>query len=189
MSDYNARDHPKRLTTEKKEQRIQQFVLAMSATGSQSLKRPHSPPTRPEEGGLYLQRTDMQTLGFGDRVVPIPRQRDAPPRFLVPRPGQRRIEVVAPVHEDRPGLDLVDEVQVRFLGAGPDRRGEAVPRIVDQRERFGVVFDLPWGGVGRAVLENIVEHFGMSPVRSLLGRKERQQERERERERAGNAPS
>lgn len=180
---YNARDRPKRLTTEKKEQRIQQFVSTACRPLGLNRSNDHiCPRPDPRKGDLILQRADMQTLGLGDRVVPIPRQRDPPARFLVPRPGQRRIEVVAPVHEDRPGLDLVDEVQVRFLGAGPDRRGEAVPRIVDQRERFGVVFDLPWGGVGRAVLENIVEHFGMSPVRSLLGRKERQQERERERE-------
>ena len=162
--------------------------LSVNEEISTTSNRPHCPRDRPrKKGGNFLQRTDMQTLGLGDRIVPIPRQRDAPPRLLVSRPGQRRIEVVAPVHEDRAGLDLVDEVQVRLLGAGPDRRGEAVPRIVDQGEGFGVVFDLPWGGVGRAVLENIVEHFGMSPVRSLLGRKERQQERERER--AGNAPS
>lgn len=84
----------------------------------------------------------MQTLGLGDCVVSVPRQRDSASRVLEAGPRQRGVEVVAAVEIDCAGVDVVDERVVGAAVLGPDRAGEAEGRVVDQAERLGVVLDL-----------------------------------------------
>ena len=65
-------------------------------------------------------------------------QRHTPPTILHPRPGQRRVQVIASVQKDGARFQIIHHVFERNLVLGPDGRREAIGRIVHQREGFGV---------------------------------------------------
>src|SRR6266850_5520393 len=86
-------------------------------------------------------RAQVERLPPGEREERVLRERHALAGVLHPGPGQQRIEVVAPVHEEGAGLDLRPDAEGAVLVARPDRRGEAVGAVVHQPDRLVVVRD------------------------------------------------
>ena len=84
----------------------------------------------------------MEGLRPRQVLVPDARQRAPAPRILDADPGQRRVQVVAAVHEPRAGLHLVTNRQGRFLVRGPDRGGEPEGGVIHETDRFRVRFHL-----------------------------------------------
>src|SRR5688572_1689802 len=70
------------------------------------------------------------------------RERATPSRVLDADPGQRRIEIIAPIHEPGSNLDPVADRERGLLIAGPDRRRQSELAIVDERDRGLVGGDL-----------------------------------------------
>src|SRR5258708_29728456 len=88
---------------------------------------------------LILQ-SRPEVEGFGPRqlLVADPAQAAAAAGILHPGPGQRRIEIVAAVHEPGAGGRLVADADRRVLVHRPDRRGEAEGVVVHQADRLVV---------------------------------------------------
>ena len=63
-------------------------------------------------------------------------------------PGQRRVEIVAAVHEPGAGLDLVADADRRLLVIGPDGGGQAIGIVVHQADRLFVGADRHDAGDG-----------------------------------------
>lgn len=88
----------------------------------------------------------MNTLGARHGIESKPGQTDAPAGVLDSGPRQRRVEVIAPVHEYRSGVNLVDQTCERGFVSRPDARRQAVCRVVNQSQGFVVALDLSYGG-------------------------------------------
>src|SRR5205823_1372338 len=81
---------------------------------------------------------EVEALPARDAQEPVARERIAFAAVLDSGPGKLRVEVVAAVHEEGARLDLRSGAEGALLIAGPDRRGEAVRRIVHQADRVVV---------------------------------------------------
>src|SRR5450759_3716947 len=66
-------------------------------------------------------------------------KRYAPPAMLDSGPGQRRVEIIAAVHEPCSGFDAVADAQCRLDITREYRSGEAVGTIVHQADRLIVI--------------------------------------------------
>src|SRR5207248_2721796 len=98
-------------------------------------------PSSPRSSGRSLAslRPEVEALPARDAQEPVARERIAFAAVLDSGPGKLRVEVVAAVHEEGARLDLRSDAEGALLIAGPDRRGEAVRRIVHQADRVVVV--------------------------------------------------
>src|SRR5678815_4644775 len=83
----------------------------------------------------------MEGLRPRERLVAQHRQCTAASGVLHAGPGERGIEVVAAVHENRSGLDAVADVDGGFFVFRPDGGGQAEIGVVHQRDRFFVGID------------------------------------------------
>src|SRR6267143_4608940 len=88
------------------------------------------------ESGL---RAQVERLAARQREEAVPRERVALAAVLHAGPGERRVEVVAAVHEEGDGLDPSPDAQGALLVARPDGGGEAVRAVVHQPHRLVVV--------------------------------------------------
>src|SRR3546814_17856792 len=70
---------------------------------------------------------DAQMKRFRARQVLVADagERAAAPRLLDADPGQRRVEIVAAIHEPGAGIDALADADGGLLVHGPDRRSEA----------------------------------------------------------------
>src|SRR5438128_10636343 len=67
-------------------------------------------------------RAQVEGLAAGERQEPVLRERHAFAGILHAGPRQHRVEIVAAVHEERPGLDLRPDAEGALLVARPNRR-------------------------------------------------------------------
>jgi hypothetical protein len=119
--------------------------------------------SRARENPNDLKSADMNALRPGDGVESVTRQADSASRVLHSRPRKRRVEIVAsgrkakghqcrrsrrrdtetaPVHEDRPDVNVVHEGRERRFVLGPYAGCKSVRRVVNELERLGLVLDL-----------------------------------------------
>src|SRR5690606_25316127 len=87
----------------------------------------------PSDTGLEMER-----LGTGELLEADGRQRASASRVAHAGPGERRVEVVAAVHEEGPGRHCLADRQRRILVAGEHRGGEPELAVVHQYDRLVV---------------------------------------------------
>src|SRR5438874_2651885 len=88
--------------------------------------------------GLELE---MEGFRAAEGFQAQPRQRAAPPGVFHPGPGKRGIEVVAAVHVQRAGLDLLPQRDRRIRVLRPHRCGKPVAAVVHEADCFLVAID------------------------------------------------
>ena len=104
--------------------------------------------TRPDHTPITIapvasrSHAEMERLRTGQVLVTNRGEGAAAPGVLDADPRQRRVEIVAAVHEPRAGLHLVADRERGVLVRGPDRRGQAKRAVVHQADRLLVGPDL-----------------------------------------------
>src|SRR5438067_7045546 len=93
------------------------------------------------ELGLLRLELQMKRLRPRERLEPEARERAAAPGVLDAGPGERRIEIVAAVHEPRARLHAIADAHRRLGIRGPDGSGEAIAAVVHPLDRLLVAGD------------------------------------------------
>src|SRR5689334_17839850 len=100
---------------------------------------PHSVRNR-AAGELRLE-LEVERLRPREGFETESRQRAAAPGILDTGPGERRIEVVAAIHEPSARLDALADAQGRLRVRRPDRRREAVAAVIHALDCLLVALD------------------------------------------------
>src|ERR687892_204459 len=102
-------------------------------------KRRRRSPVGSRSGfGPLHRRAQMERLRPGQVLVLEAGERAAAAGVLDSGPSERRVEVVAAVHEPGAGLDPIADPDRRVLVRRPDRRGQAIATVVHEADRLVV---------------------------------------------------